>query len=225
MSIRRLQRCKVQSAAWGASLRSIEVNLRVGRDEEWLVWPVYGGHGLRGRWHFALSANAGELVLGLGQGCTGVYDRGQGGFYSRGGGRGRGVRMAWGCARGRSLEDVLWRRQGVSNMWSCSSAQVLAPAELQSVQISPNVLCKISSWHLGLASLCKFPWKICPSLQDMRAPSLVCLHCSPATKLMSNHVKGPQFEFKFFRDVPWVIWPLFVIWSKWFWRQHKGEHI
>jgi hypothetical protein len=35
---------------------------------------------------------------------------------------------------------------------------------------------------------------------------------------MSNHVKRPQFEFKIFRDVLWVIWPLFAIWSKWFWR-------
>jgi hypothetical protein len=50
-------------------------------------------------------------------------------------------------------------------------------------------VCKISSWHLGLASLCKFQWKICPRSQDMWAPSLVCLHCSPVTKPMSNHVK------------------------------------
>jgi hypothetical protein len=42
------------SPALGASLRSVEANPRVGRDEEWLVWPVYGGRGLRGRWHFAL---------------------------------------------------------------------------------------------------------------------------------------------------------------------------
>jgi hypothetical protein len=116
-------------------------------------------------------------------------------------------------------------RQDASNTWSCSSTRVLAPAELQNVRILPNVFCKISSWHLGLASLCKFQWKICPRSQDMWAPSLVCLHCSPVTKLMSNHVKRPRFEFKFFRDVPWVIWPLFAIWSKWFWRQHKGEHL
>jgi hypothetical protein len=30
-------------------------------------------------------------------------------------------------------------------------------------------LVQISSWHLGLASLCKFQWEICPSLCDMRA--------------------------------------------------------
>jgi hypothetical protein len=50
-------------------------------------------------------------------------------------------------------------------------------------------LVKISSWHLGLASLCKFQWEICPRLGDMRAPSQVCWHCSPVTKPMSNHVK------------------------------------
>jgi hypothetical protein len=215
----------VQSVAWGASLRSVEANSRVERDGEWLVWSVYGGHGLRGRWHFALWANAGELVTRLGQGRVGVYGRGRGGFYNRGRGRGRGVGTARGCARGWSAEGVLRRCQGASNTWSCSSARVLAPEDLQSMRISPSVLCKISSWHLGLASLCKFPWKICPSLQDTRAPSLVCLHCSRATKLMSNHVKQPRFEFKFFRDVPWIIWPHFVIWSKWFWCQYKGEHI
>jgi hypothetical protein len=66
-------------------------------------------------------------------------------------------------------------------------------------------LVQISSWHLGLASLCKFQWKICPRSQDMWAPSQVCRHWSPVTKSMSNHVKQPQFEFKFFRGVPWVI--------------------
>jgi hypothetical protein len=213
-SIRRLRRCMVQSAAWGASLRTVEANPRVGWDGEWLVWLVYSGRGLRGRWHAALWANFGELELGLGQGHAGVYGQGRGGFYCRGRGCGRGVGTAWGCLRGRSAEGVLWHRQGASNTWSCSSARVLAPAELQNVRISPNVLCKISSWHLGLDSLCKSQWKICPSLQDMWAPSLICLHCSPAIKLMPIHVKRPWFAFKFFRGVPWVIWPLFVIWSK-----------
>jgi hypothetical protein len=50
------------------------------------------------------------------------------------------------------------------------------------VWISPNVLCKISSWHLELASSCEFQAKIWPSLEDMVVPSLVYLHYSPATK-------------------------------------------
>jgi hypothetical protein len=41
-----------------------------------------------------------------------------------------------------------------------------------------KVLCKISSWHLGLASSCKFQGKICPRSQDMWAPSQVYRHCS-----------------------------------------------
>jgi hypothetical protein len=166
-------------------------------------------------------------MIELGQGREGVYGRGQDGLYSLGygRGRGRGVGMVRGCTRELSAEGVLWRCQGASNTWPCSSALVLAPVEVTTVRISPKILCKISSWHLGLASLCKFQWKIYPSLQDMWAPSLVCLHCSPATKMMPNHVKRPWFGFKFFRGVPWVIWPLFVIWTKWFWRQHKGEHI
>jgi hypothetical protein len=49
---------------------------------------------LRGRWHAVLWASAGELELGLGQGCAGVYGLGRGGFYSRGRGRGRRVGTA-----------------------------------------------------------------------------------------------------------------------------------
>jgi hypothetical protein len=62
-SIRRLRWGDVQSAAREASLRSGEANPRVGRGEEWLAWPVYGGHGLRSRWHEVLWANTGELML------------------------------------------------------------------------------------------------------------------------------------------------------------------
>ena len=97
-----------QSAAREALLRSEEANPRVGRGGGWLVWPVYSGRGLRGRWHAVLWANAGELVLGLGQGRAGVYGRGRGGFYSRGRGRGREVGAAQGYACGRSAEGVLW---------------------------------------------------------------------------------------------------------------------
>jgi hypothetical protein len=83
-SIQRLRWGRVQSPARGASLRSVEANPRVGRDGEWLVWPVYGGRGSCGRWHAALWANAGELELELGQGHVGVYGRGRSGLYSRG---------------------------------------------------------------------------------------------------------------------------------------------
>jgi hypothetical protein len=77
--------------------------------------------------------NAGELVLGLGQGREGVYGQDRGGLYSRGRRRGRGVGTARGCPRGLGAEGVLWRCQGASNTWACSSAQVLAPAEVTTV--------------------------------------------------------------------------------------------
>jgi hypothetical protein len=128
-----------------------------------------------------------------------VYDRDRCGLYSRGRGHGHGVDMARGCARGPSAEGVLWRCQGASNTWSCSSAQVLAPAELPNVRISPNVLCKISSWHLELASSCEFQGKIWRSLEDMLAPSLVCLHCSPTTKIDAKPCQMTLVWFQIFQ--------------------------
>jgi hypothetical protein len=80
----------------------------VGRGGGWLVWPAYGGRGLRGRWHGVLWANADKLVLGLGQERAGVYGRDRGGLYSHG--CGRGVATAQGCTRGLSAKGVLWRR-------------------------------------------------------------------------------------------------------------------
>jgi hypothetical protein len=117
----------------GASLRPGEAIPRVGQGGGWLAWLVYGGRGLRGRWHGVLWANAGELVLGLGQGRAGVYGRDRGWLYSCGRGRERGVSMARGCTRGLSAEGVLWRCQGELNMWLCSSTLVLAPAEVSNV--------------------------------------------------------------------------------------------
>jgi hypothetical protein len=43
------------------------------------------------------------------------------------------VGTARGCTRGLRAGGVLWRCQGASNTWSCSSARVLASAELQNV--------------------------------------------------------------------------------------------
>jgi hypothetical protein len=77
---------------------------------------------------------------------------------------------------------VLWRCQGVSNTWSCYSAQVLPPAEQPNVRILPCDLCKISSLHLELSSSCEFQVEIGSGLEDIVAPSLVCLHCSSRDK-------------------------------------------
>jgi hypothetical protein len=107
MSIRCLRWGRVQSLVLGASPRSVEAIPRVGRGGEWLGWPVYGGRGMRGRWHLACGANSGELKLGLGQWRAGVYGRGRDGFYRRG--RGCGVGAARGYARGWSAKGMLWR--------------------------------------------------------------------------------------------------------------------
>jgi hypothetical protein len=170
---------------------------------------------LHGRWHLAHGANSGELELGLGQWRAGVYGRGRDDFYRRG----RGVACVGGAPRACSGAPECVEHVGVCFCLCSSVCRDHKRANLT------KGLMQISSWHLGLARLCKFQWKICPRSQDMWAPSQVCRHCSPVTKPMSNHVKRPRFEFKFFREVPWVIWVLFYIWSKWFWCQHKGEHL
>jgi hypothetical protein len=70
-----------------------------------LARSVYGGRGLRGRWHLAHWVNSGELELGLGQWRAGVYGRSWDGLYRHGCGREVGV--ARGCTRGWSAEGVL----------------------------------------------------------------------------------------------------------------------
>jgi hypothetical protein len=50
------------------------------------------------------------------------------------------------------------------------------------VRVFPYDLRKISSLHLELSSSCEFQGEIESSLEDMVAPSLVCLHCSSRDK-------------------------------------------
>jgi hypothetical protein len=84
--------------------------------------------------------------------------------------------------RGAERRDMVWCCQGTSNTWSCYSAQVLAPAEQPNVRILPFDLCKISFLHLELSSSCEFKGEIGSGLEDMVAPSLVCLYCSSRDK-------------------------------------------
>jgi hypothetical protein len=93
-----------------------------------------------------------------------------------------GAGLARHGVRGAEHRGVLWRCQGASNTWPCYSAEVLAPAEQPNVRILPYDLCKISSQHLELSSSCEFQGKIGSGLEDMVAPSLVCLHCSSHDK-------------------------------------------
>jgi hypothetical protein len=63
-------------------------------------------------------------------------------------------------------------------------------------------LAQISSWHLRLALMCEFQWKIRPSSEDMRMPNRGCHTVHPETKGMSIHVKRFWLGFKFFQWVP-----------------------
>jgi hypothetical protein len=78
-------------------------------------------------------------------------------FIGAGHGSGRGVGRR--AARGRALGHAL-ACQGRSNTCSFPSALVQVLVEQPNVRISPKVLCKISSLHLGLSSLCEFQVKI-----------------------------------------------------------------
>jgi hypothetical protein len=91
------------------------------------------------------------------------------------------ARCARGRAPGRALA-LLGRFEHVAML----SAQVLAPAEHQNLRILPYGLCKISSLHLELPSSCEFQGEIGSGLEDMVAPSLVCLHCSTRDKTCVN---------------------------------------
>jgi hypothetical protein len=73
------------------------------------------------------------------------------------------------------------------------------PAEVPNVRILPYALCKISSLHLELSSSCEFQGEIWPSLEDMVAPSLVCLHCSPRDKMDAKPYQTTLVWFQIFQ--------------------------
>jgi hypothetical protein len=56
----------------------------------------------------------------------------------------------------------------------------------QTCESCPYGLCKIFSLRLGLPSSCKFQGKIGSGLEDMVAPSLVCLHYLTRDKTGAN---------------------------------------
>jgi hypothetical protein len=142
--------------ARGASLSSEEASRGIGRGGGAPEWPVHGGRGLGSRWHAVRRAKSGDLALGRGWELARAYSQGLGRFYRREHGRGRGVgcRAAWAC--GAERRGVLWHCQGRSNTCSFLSARVLALAEQPNLRILTYDLCKISSLHLGLPSLCEF---------------------------------------------------------------------
>ena len=136
---------------------------------------------MRGRWHLAHGVNSGELELGLGQWPTGVYGRGRDGFYRRG--RGVDARLAWrGAARvGGAPRACSGAPERVEHVGVCFCPCSSVCRDHKRANLAKGLV-QISSWHLGLASLCEFQWEICPGLGDMWAPGWVCRHCSTRDK-------------------------------------------
>jgi hypothetical protein len=158
--------------ARGASLSSEEASRGIGRGGGGLEWPVHGGLGSSGRWHAMRRENSGELAFGRAWERARAYGQSLGRLYRR-------ERR---CGRGAERRGVLWHCQDRSNTLSFLSARVQALAEQSNVRILPYDLCKISSLHLELPSLCEFQVKIWSRLGDMVAPSQGCQHCSTQDK-------------------------------------------
>jgi hypothetical protein len=153
---------------------------------------------LGGRWHLAHGANSGELELGLGQWRALVYGRGRDGFYRRG--RGVDARLA---RRGATLVGGAPRAcsgalERVEHVGVCFYLCSTACRDFKRANLAKGLV-QISSWHLGLATMCEFQWEICPSLEDMRAPSWVCRHCSTRDK---TYVKPCQMVLVLVQNFP-----------------------
>jgi hypothetical protein len=67
------------------------------------------------------------------------------------------------------------------------------------MRILPYDLCKISSLHLELSCSCEFQGEIGSGLEDMVAPSLVCLHCSPRDKTDAKLCQTTLVWFQIFQ--------------------------
>jgi hypothetical protein len=126
-------------------------------------------------------ANSGEPELGLGQWCAGVYGRGRDGFYRHG--RGVDARLARrGAARvGGAPRACSGAPERIEQVGVCFCLCSTACRDYKHANLAKGLV-QISSWHLGLATMCEYQWEICPSLGDMRAPSWVYRHCSTRDK-------------------------------------------
>jgi hypothetical protein len=150
---------------------------------------------LRCRGHLAHRVNSGELELGLGQWRAAVYGRGRDGFYRRG--RGVDARVAQrGAARvGGAPRACSSAPQRVEHVGVCFCLCSSACRDHKRANLAKGLV-QIYSWHLGLTTMCEFPWEIC----ERQVGSVGTVQ--PETKLMSNLVKWSWIRFKFFQGVP-----------------------
>jgi hypothetical protein len=139
--IRHLQRSKARFLPLGASPRHVESLSRVGWGWGWLCWPVYGGGCSGGRWHVVCRATPAISCSDEVESARGHTAEALAGFISAGAGRGHGRGLARRGARGWAL-GVLWRVQGASNTWRCSSAHVQKLAEIANVRILAKIRCR-----------------------------------------------------------------------------------
>jgi hypothetical protein len=117
--------CRIYSKGWTGLGMALLAGLR---------WRGSGG-----RWHAVCRANAGDLLLRWGRERAGEYSWSFGELYRRE--RGQETRARLGVARGARgwALGVLWRVQGASNTWKCSSALVQQLAEIANVQILAKI--------------------------------------------------------------------------------------
>jgi hypothetical protein len=118
-------------------------------------------------------------------------------FIGAGAGEARVWLGAARCARGRGPGRALAMPGHVEHVGICfcPCSNVCRDRKRANLAMS---LASISSWHLGLALICEFRWKIHPGSEDMRTPYRGCHTVHPKTKGMSNRVKRFWLGFKFF---------------------------
>jgi hypothetical protein len=138
-------------------------------------------------------------------------------------GHGAGLARARCWARGSALGRALARAEGVEHVevsfFHCSNVS----RDRIRANLAMN-LAQTSSWHLGLSHMCEFQRKIRPRSGDRQAPNLACLTAHSETKLMSSAVKRLSLGLQFFQGVPQVVYHIFGIEPKWFWRHLQSEH-
>jgi hypothetical protein len=183
--IQRLQRGRARILALGASPRHVEASSRVVRGGEWLGWPVYGGRVSAAAGTTCTEQSPVNLRSGEVESERGRMVEASVGFI----GAGVGTDSAWrGAARtGSSIGACSGTPECVEHVGVCFCLCSNVCRDRKRANLAMS-LAQISSWHLGLALMFEFQWKIRPSSEDMWTPNRGCHTIHPETKGMSIHV-------------------------------------